>query len=1345
MNKKYKFFNQCKSVFNAKVIALSCFAFSWLSIWAFPGGSYTINSGATASATNYVSFTAFANDLKNLTRGDGGPANYATGGNGVQGPIVVDVAAGGTYTQQVKFNQILGVNATNTVTINGNGSILQFTATVTTDGATIDMDGTDYFRFINLEVRANGTYGHCFWLKNAANNNIIKKCKLKVPNGTTLTYCSYIWMSNGTTSPSTYANSGNFNLIDSNDMRSASGNGPYYAIVIVGPSAYSATNANNSNTISNNNIQDFYLYGVYCYYTSGTTITRNNIHNTGATRFTTKYGLYLYYTTMIADENRIFNLNGNTPQGSIMYPIYCYNYDNGTTLTNSKFRNNLIHAFSTTSLYSYFYWYASVNTGATLDIENNTFAYAYNTAVTNTGTMYGLYGSYWRNVENNIVYNNHGGTGTKYLHYDNGGCAGYTNFKNNNFDFGPLAAANTIGLSYGGSGCAARFDLAAMISAGLPTSNISVDPDFIDLSALGSNLTPTSIGMANKGKTVTGITTDINGVTRSSTPDIGALEYSVDLQVTSLNITFPSPTCSGYTTSIGATIKNNSAYPLKNPTIAYRVNTNAKVDYTIPNTTIASGASLTFTFPGTYKFSATGATKVSAFVTTPDDFVANDSQSLSTIVIPAPGGSNLTQNVGLSSPFASFVITGKPDITFPNEKLVYDFTAPSRLGYTNGDFGTKWFGSVSAKTVNGYNASGTVTASISAPFTVTLDPAKAWEDSTIVISVRMLNLLTGCDTIYTRKVLIAPKAVPGVKLPSVFCENAEIYFENLSTVSSGSIEYEWDFGDLSPIATEANPIHIFEKFGTYVVTMKAITRPYNFVSTKVFNVYITEVPEAKIINTNACQGNVVKLANGTVYSGGGVPVYTWDYGDGSAINTTTSLATINKIYSTPGGYKVTLTATADGCSDAVTKFAYQFARPVAAFVKVTGSCLNSEFKFLNNSTIQQGYFGNVWTYDDQGNQSRETDAEYTFVTAGVKNIKLRVMSEFGCRDSITQPFVVKQTPTTDFTYPFACSRTATPFSNTTNLNGESLQSYTWDFGDGTTSNAFSPVKNWFTVGPKNVKLKTSLSNGCSTEITKVLNVGVQPNVDFEALDGCAGTEVPFTNNTTFVNGEITYTWSFGDGKTTDVPAPIHAYASGVSQVYTVKLRADIAGGCSDSLSKSITIFPLPGTCNFDADRDYTTSLTNYKFTPTGGASTGINYTWLMGDGNQLSSSQGGVNYSFAGRNKYCITMIARNQAGCECATTKCINLATDIASAEIMNNNLSVYPNPNNGLFNVTFDAQVSEMTVYVYNTIGELVNTVTVDSNTANIDLSAMASGVYVVKVVTGNQVATKKITVTK
>jgi len=1328
--------------------------------FAFPGGTYTIDRTASASASNYLSFTALANDLKNINRGDGGSNNYSVGGAGVQGTVTVNVVSGtGPYTERFQLTQLLGVSATRRLIINGNGNTLQFAATAT-NMAPIEFNGTDYVTINNLDIASteqSSIGGKCVWIYNSANFNIIKNCKMRFTFANTSQGSAYVWINNSTsTSPYTYQDAGNDNIIDSCDMNSNTTNstwGPYHGIVLFGNSSRTNTTCTNRNQITNSNIQGFSIYGIFGYYTGGNLIKNNRIHNTGITRYNTKYAIYMYYSDFIIEQNRIYNLNGNNPQGNVQYPVYLYNFSNtGFVYTTSKFRNNVVHAFGTSTLYNYIYWYSGYGYGYPLDIESNTFSYSHPTMTNANGTHYVFYGGYWRNVHNNIIHNDMRGTsGTRYLLYDFS-CLGYGTYRGNDWSFGPRSTggSSTNNYSFYGPGCANNFTFQDMRNSGLNADNLNEDPQFVDM---GSNslLIPTSLPMANKGINVSGITTDIVNTARPSTPDMGAYEYYVDLQITAFTNVFPTPTCAGYTTAVTGTVRNNGAYAINNPRVAYRLNGAPQIEYALP-ITLAAGASANFTFPTQQIFSRAGNNSITLKIYAADDNPGNDQITQNFFVTPAPGGGEMTKDNSASSQFAQFIVSGKPDLTFPNEAMVYQITAPSRVNYTRGQYGTSgntWQAFVSARTVNGVPANSLVSltpANSTTDLRVRFSANKSWEDSTFIITYRVLNNASGCDTTYTRRILVAPKAVPKFRLPQVLCEKTDVYFENFSTVSSGSIESEWDFGDGSPISDEASPVHYYPNYGTYTVKLKTKTNPHGFVTDTTFNLDITEVPTALIVNTNACEGVAVRLRNGTVYGGSGSTSYTWDYGDNTG-TTTNNRNDLFKTYAGPGGYLVKLTATADGCSNSTQKFVYQFARPIAGLAKLSGECLNSEFSFQNNSGIAQGLFGSEWDFNDAGNKATIKNPKYNFQTAGTKNVKLKVTSEFGCEAKDSISVLVKQIPTTDFSYPFACSRTATPFTNTTNLNGETLLDYAWDFGDGFTSTATSPTKNWTAVGPKLVKLTTRLVNGCQSSTTQEVSVGVQPNVSFDVEDRCAGSNVPFTNKTTYDQGQITYNWSFGDGNSSTVAAPVHAYGSGVSQTFSVKLRASIAGGCSDSLTKTVNISPLPGTCDFSiSNPSFTTIAVPYTFTPTGGSSSGITYTWLTGDGGSVQSNGTGASYQYNQPGKYCVQMIARNTEGCECSVTRCITLTTNIYNAESMNNAVSVYPNPNSGIFNVSLASEISgEMTVVVYNTIGELVKTIVVNNNQTVVDLSDVASGVYTVKVMADNQIATKKITIAK
>jgi len=112
-------------------------------------GQFTINQNEPTGGINFNSF----NDLKDRL--------VATG---VNGPVMVDVVGNNAvYEEQLTFLSVPGASQTNTITINGNGNILQFLSTNSNERATLKLNGAKFFTFNNLIIKAlgelSGEYG----------------------------------------------------------------------------------------------------------------------------------------------------------------------------------------------------------------------------------------------------------------------------------------------------------------------------------------------------------------------------------------------------------------------------------------------------------------------------------------------------------------------------------------------------------------------------------------------------------------------------------------------------------------------------------------------------------------------------------------------------------------------------------------------------------------------------------------------------------------------------------------------------------------------------------------------------------------------------------------------------------------------------------------------------------------------------------------------------------------------------------------------------------------------------------------------------------------------------------
>ena len=69
-------------------------------------------------------------------------------------------------------------------------------------------------------------------------------------------------------------------------------------------------------------------------------------------------------------------------------------------------------------------------------------------------------------------------------------------------------------------------------------------------------------------------------------------------------------------------------------------------------------------------------------------------------------------------------------------------------------------------------------------------------------------------------------------------------------------------------------------------------------------------------------------------------------------------------------------------------------------------------------------------------------------------------------------------------------------------------------------------------------------------------------------------------------------------------------------------------------------------------------------------------------------------------------------------------------------NSILIYPNPNNGIFNISISPQIKNAIIEVYNSIGALVYKQEVENQENAIELSNQANGLYFVKVMSDNKI---------
>lgn len=341
----------------------------------------------------------------------------------------------------------------------------------------------------------------------------------------------------------------------------------------------------------------------------------------------------------------------------------------------------------------------------------------------------------------------------------------------------------------------------------------------------------------------------------------------------------------------------------------------------------------------------------------------------------------------------------------------------------------------------------------------------------------------------------------------------------------------------------------------------------------------------------------------------------------------------------------------------------------ASFVYFSGA--NGAVTFTSTSTpansiTTQYYwtFGNGNTFTATGSPIATTN----YTANGTYTVSLFFMTVPSCSNVANVVITV-----TNVTNPNGCNLQAGMSNYLTGNPGQmgfnnnstgtlSSTTYTWNYGDGSTSNTINGLHTYTANGNYTVTL--TANNNTSVNCVNVAAIPVTINNVCNLNASMSFTMNPnglvnFRSTSTGTLASYQYKWVFGDGGIGSGVNTSHTYTNGTYNAILVVKNNSVTPTCVDSAFQVIVV--SNNTCALSAGFTYSQApggVVNF-FNTSAGTNSNTQYSWNFGNGT-ISNSAGNPNTTYLNGGVHIakLTIIDGSSPTCSSAVTQTINVTT---------------------------------------------------------------------------------------
>ncbi len=429
--------------------------------------------------------------------------------------------------------------------------------------------------------------------------------------------------------------------------------------------------------------------------------------------------------------------------------------------------------------------------------------------------------------------------------------------------------------------------------------------------------------------------------------------------------------------------------------------------------------------------------------------------------------------------------------------------------------------------------------------------------------------------------------------------------------ASGSANYTWNFGNATVVSGSNEGPYILEwnNAGNQIINLTVAENGCS--DTTSFAVLVNAMPTSAFnMQPAVCAGDPVTV----VFTGNALvnANYTWNF-SGATVQSGSGQGPYTLVWNTAGNPNVTLTVSQNGCVSPVALnpiLVSAYPAAIAGTNAIVCSGTAVQVGFNPEAGVTYSWLP-VNDLVDPAASSTTVETNNGSIVTQMTTYTLTAVNATGCTTSDAVDVTVNPIPVVTFASGAQCFD-GNSFQFNADGNLIPGATYSWSFGDGSTSTDQNPVGvSYAAAGTYPVTLNATYNNCDAVPFTNEALVYISPVADFTPLviKGCEPLEVPIMNLSTGDGNN--YAWSFSDVSESGDEAPTHIFEH--AGTYSVSLHATTQNGCMDDITYTdlITVYPTP-VANFTPQPAVTTiwePLIRFdNFTTHGDV-----YAWTFGD------------------------------------------------------------------------------------------------------------------------------------